>query len=286
MKIGFIGTGVMGAAMAGHLLNAGHELFIYNRTKSKADELIQNGATWCDDVQTVAKSASLIFTIIGMPSDVEAIYLNEDGLLAHAAQNSILVDMTTSSPELAARIAAEGLKSSVICLDAPVTGGDVGAKNATLTMMVGGNQEAFNQIHDVLALMATTIVYMGEAGSGQHAKMANQIAIAGAVLGMAESLAYANGANLKLEDMLNILSSGSASSWQIQNMGPRVLRQDYAPGFYMKHFIKDMTIASSEAKEMNADLVGLELVLSLYRELQEKGLENLGTQALFKHYEG
>ena len=275
----------MGAAMAKHLQLAGHELFVFTRTKSKAEALLENGAIWCETLANVAHAADVIFTIIGMPADVEAVYLGEDGLISHANKGAILVDMTTSSPELAKRIASEASKRDIICLDAPVTGGDIGAKNGTLTMMVGGSELAFSQIKDVFDLMASTVVYMGTSGSGQHAKMANQIAIAGAVLGMAESLTYAKEAQLDLESMLRILSSGSASSWQVQNMGPRVLAQDYAPGFYMKHFIKDMTIASTEAKQMKQELAGLELVLSLYKGLQEKGHEELGTQALVKHYD-
>ena len=285
MKIGFIGIGVMGTAMATHLLAAGHELFIYNRTKSKADSLIQKGAIWCEDVQTVATQSSVIFTIIGMPSDVEAVYLGEQGLIQHAKAKSILIDMTTSSPGLAKKIAEVASEKEIICLDAPVTGGDIGAKNGTLTMMVGGDKQAFDEIQNILALMATTIVYMGDAGSGQHAKMANQVAISGAVLGMAESLSYAKQANLNLESMLKILTSGSAASWQLQNMGPRVLNHDYEPGFYIKHFIKDMSIALAESKQMNTELAGLALVLSIYQELQANGDENLGTQGIFKYYE-
>ncbi len=285
MKIGFIGMGVMGAAMADHLLVAGHELFVYNRTKAKAEALIQKGATWCEDVKTVAKETSLIFTIIGMPTDVESVYLGEEGLVQHAKANSILVDMTTSSPELAKKIATAATLKNIICLDAPVTGGDIGAKNATLTMMVGGEEAAFNEIKSILDLMATTIVYMGQSGSGQHAKMANQVAISGAVLGMAESLSYAKHANLDLESMLKILTSGSAASWQLQNMGPRILNHDYDPGFYIKHFIKDMNIALDESQQMGAQLTGLALALSIYKQLQDDGHENLGTQGIFKHYD-
>ncbi len=285
MKIGFIGIGVMGEAMANHLLEAGHDLFVYNRTKSKADRLVEQGATWCESVADVAKASELIFTIIGVPADVESVYLDELGLIKQSKPGTILVDMTTSTPELAKRIDEAGKQQGVFCLDAPVTGGDVGAKNGTLTIMVGGEEEIFKKILPVLELMGKTIVYMGAAGSGQHTKMANQIAIAGAAIGMVEALAYSKGADLDLQSVLEALTSGSAASWQLSNMAPRIIREDFNPGFYIKHFIKDMRIASSEAKEMQVELPGLDLVLSLYEECEKQNLENLGTQALYKLYE-
>lgn len=285
MKIGFIGIGVMGEAMANHLLEAGHDLFVYNRTKSKADRLVEQGATWCESVADVAKASELIFTIIGVPADVESVYLDELGLIKQSKPGTILVDMTTSTPELAKRIDEAGKQQGVFCLDAPVTGGDVGAKNGTLTIMVGGEEEIFKKILPVLELMGKTIVYMGAAGSGQHTKMANQIAIAGAAIGMVEALAYSKGADLDLQSVLEALTSGSAASWQLSNMAPRIIREDFNPGFYIKHFIKDMRIASNEAKEMQVELPGLDLVLSLYEECEKQNLENLGTQALYKLYE-
>lgn len=285
MKIGFIGIGVMGEAMAHHLLEAGHDLFVYNRTKSKADRLVEQGATWCESVADVAKASELIFTIIGVPADVESVYLDELGLIKQSKPGTILVDMTTSTPELAKCIAEAGKKQGVFCLDAPVTGGDVGAKNGTLTIMVGGEEEIFKKILPILELMGKTIVYMGAAGSGQHTKMANQIAIAGAAIGMVEALAYSKGADLDLQSVLEALTSGSAASWQLSNMAPRIIREDFNPGFYIKHFIKDMRIASNEAKEMQVELPGLDLVLSLYEKCEKQNLENLGTQALYKLYE-
>ncbi len=285
MKIGFIGIGVMGEAMAQHLLQAGHDLFVYNRTKSKADRLVEKGATWCETVADVAKSTELIFTIIGVPADVESVYLDELGLVKQSKPGTILVDMTTSTPELAKRINEAGQQQGIYCLDAPVTGGDVGAKNGTLTIMVGGEEDIFKKILPVLELMGKTIVYMGTAGSGQHTKMANQIAIAGAAIGMVEALAYSKGANLDLQSVLEALTSGSAASWQLSNMAPRVIRGDFNPGFYIKHFIKDMRIASNEAQEMQVELPGLDLVLSLYEKCEKQNLENLGTQALYKLYE-
>lgn len=285
MKIGFIGIGVMGESMAGHLLKAGHDLYVYNRTKSKADRIVAEGATWCEDVKSIARQCDLIFTIIGVPADVESVYLNEDGLVNHAKKGTILVDMTTSTPDLAKRIYEAGTPKGLKCLDAPVTGGDVGAKNRTLTIMVGGDQETFNEILPILELMGKTIVYMGAAGSGQHTKMANQIAIAGAAIGMVESLAYSKGAGLDLETVLKAITSGSAASWQLSNMAPRIINDDFNPGFFIKHFIKDMRIASTESKAMDVDLPGLDLVLSLYEECQKRELENCGTQALYKLYE-
>ena len=285
MKIGFIGIGVMGESMVGHLLKAGHDLYVYNRTKSKADRIVAEGATWCEDVKSIARQCDLIFTIIGVPSDVESVYLNEDGLVNHAKKGTILVDMTTSTPDLAKRIYEAGTPKGLKCLDAPVTGGDVGAQNGTLTIMVGGDQETFNEILPILELMGKTIVYMGAAGSGQHTKMANQIAIAGAAIGMVESLAYSKGAGLDLKTVLKAITSGSAASWQLSNMAPRIINDDFNPGFFIKHFIKDMRIASTESKAMDVDLPGLDLVLSLYEECQKHELENCGTQALYKLYE-
>ncbi len=285
MKIGFIGIGVMGEAMASHLLNADYDLYVYNRTKSKANRLVSAGATWCDDVKSIAQGCDLIFTIIGVPADVESVYLGEDGLINHAKEKTILVDMTTSTPDLAKRIYEAGQAKGLRCLDAPVTGGDVGAKNGTLTVMVGGDKKTYDEILPILNLMGKTIVYMGAAGSGQHTKMANQIAIAGAVIGMVEALAYSKGAGLDLETVLQAVTSGSAASWQLSNMAPRIINDDFNPGFFIKHFIKDMRIASNESKEMNVDLPGLDLVLSLYEECQKHDLENCGTQALYKLYE-
>ena len=285
MKIGFIGIGVMGEAMASHLLNAGHHLYVYNRTKSKADSIVKAGAIWCEDVKSIATICDVIFTIIGVPKDVENVYLGEDGLINHAKENTILIDMTTSTPDLAKRIYEAGQIKGLRCLDAPVTGGDVGAKNGTLTIMVGGDEKTYKEVLPILELMGKTIVYMGVAGSGQHTKMANQIAIAGAAIGMVEALAYSKGAELDLAKMLQAITSGSASSGQLSNMAPRIIKDDFNPGFFIKHFIKDMRIASNESKEMNVNLPGLELVLSLYEECQKRDLENCGTQALYKLYE-
>jgi len=284
MKLGFIGTGVMGAAMAGHLLDSGHELFVYNRTKSKTEKLVEKGAIWCEDVKTVARKADVIFTIIGMPSDVEEVYLGENGLVDNANEGTILVDMTTSSPELAKKIYIAGKENGIYCIDAPVTGGDVGAKNATLTIFLGGDEEICSSIMDLFTILGKNIVFLGSAGNGQHGKMANQIAISGAVAGMVESLTYAKKAGIDLSKIQSSVSTGSGGSWQMSNMAPRAISGDFEPGFFIKHFIKDMKIAVQEAKHNGADLPILELVLSQYEKLENQGFENLGTQGLYKLY--
>ena len=284
MKLGFIGTGVMGASMAGHLQAAGHQLYVYNRTKEKANGLIDAGAIWCDDVKTVAIRADIIFTIIGMPTDVKNVYLAEDGLINHANPGTILVDMTTSTPELAKKIADIGSKKDIFCVDAPVTGGDVGAKNATLTIFLGGDEAICHQLMPYFEIMGKHITYLGAASSGQHGKMANQIAVAGATIGMVESLSYAKAAGIDLTKIQEAMEAGAGGSWQMSNMAPRVIAGDFDPGFYIKHFIKDMKIAANVAKENHISLAGLELVLSQYEKLQAQGLEALGTQGLYKLY--
>ena len=284
MKLGFIGTGVMGQAMAGHLQAAGNQLYVYNRTKEKAQQLINNGAIWCDDVKTIAKQTDIIFTIIGLPSDVENVYLGDDGLINSAKAGTILIDMTTSKPELAKKIYDAGIKKEIFCIDAPVTGGDVGAKNATLTIFLGGDENICDQLMPYFEIMGKHITYLGAAGSGQHGKMANQIAISGAAVGMVESLTYAKAAGIDLIKIQEAVSTGSGGSWQMTNMAPRAIAGDFEPGFYIKHFIKDMKIAVNEAKANQIELPGLELALNQYKKLQEQGLEDLGTQGLYKLY--
>ena len=284
MKLGFIGTGVMGSAMAGHLQAAGNELYVYNRTKEKAQGLVDAGAIWCDDVKTVASFADVIFTIIGMPADVESVYLGADGLVNNAKPGTILVDMTTSKPELAKKIYDAGIKKEIFCIDAPVTGGDVGAKNATLTIFLGGDEAICNKLMPYFEMMGKHITYLGAAGCGQHGKMANQIAISGAAIGMVESLTYAKAAGIDLTKIQEAVSTGSGGSWQMTNMAPRAIAGNFDPGFYIKHFIKDMKIAVDEAKATGTHLPGLELVLSQYEKLQGQGLEDLGTQGLYQLY--
>lgn len=284
MKIGFIGLGVMGQSMAGHLVDAGYEVHVYNRTKSKGDHLVNRGAVWDSSVQDLASSCDIVFTILGYPKDVEEVYLGENGLVKHAKGGSLLVDMTTSSPELAKKIGKEALNREIDVLDAPVSGGDSGAKAGTLSIMVGGEASAFERARPLFDCMGSTIVYQGVAGSGQHCKMCNQITIASTMLGVCEALAYAKTSGLNPETVLKSISTGAAGSWTLENLAPRILREDYDPGFFVKHFIKDMTIAAEEGKEMGLDLPGLRLALARYQELEKNGFGEEGTQALIRSY--
>ena len=284
-KLGFIGIGVMGKSMAGHLLDAGYELHIHTRTRSSAQELIDNGATWHDDVGGVARVAGVIFTIVGFPRDVEQVYLAQDGIVANMRDGAILVDMTTSSPALAVRIAEAASARSGRCLDAPVSGGDTGAREARLSIMVGGDKDAYDIVLPLLKIMGENIVYQGKAGSGQHCKMCNQIAIAAGMLGVCEAMAYARESGLDPETVLESISTGAAGSWSLSNLAPRMLAGNFAPGFYVKHFIKDMTIAANSARDMGMDTPGLDLAKARYEELLANGGGDLGTQGLFQLYE-
>lgn len=284
MKIGFIGTGVMGQAMAQHLLDAGHELFVFNRTKEKTDQLVTNGAIWCETPQKISQVAEIICTMVGYPQDVEEIYYGEQGIFASDLTEKLLIDFTTSTPKLAEKIAQNAKKVGAQSLDAPVSGGDLGAKNATLTIMVGGEQSAFERALPLFKQIGKTYQLHGTAGKGQHTKMANQIMIAGTMTGMTEMLVYANRANLDLEKVVETLGGGSASNWSMLNYGPRILKEDYTPGFFVKHFIKDLKIALDEAKRMKLELPATALATSLYEQLADKGFENDGTQALIKLY--
>ena len=282
--IGFIGLGVMGQSMAGHILAAGHPLHVFTRSKNKADSLIEAGATWHDDPASLAPHCDVIITIVGFPADVEAVYLGDDGLVATARAGAVLIDMTTSSPALAQRIAEAAAERDIATLDAPVSGGDVGARNAALSIMVGGPRKTFEAVKPLLELMGKTIVYQGEAGAGQHTKMSNQIAIAAGMLGVCEALAYAKKASLDPETVLSSISGGAAGSWSLSNLGPRMLAGNFDPGFFVKHFIKDMGIAAESAEAIGLDAPGLGLALTRYRELAEKGGEGMGTQGLYTLY--
>jgi 3-hydroxyisobutyrate dehydrogenase len=283
--IGFIGIGVMGKSMAGHLLSAGYPMVIYTRTKEKADELINQGADWVETTREVAERADVIFTIVGYPHDVEEVYFGESGLISNGKKGSYLIDMTTSAPTLAVRIFDEARKKGIHAIDAPVSGGDIGAKNGTLSIMVGGEKEAFEEIHPLFEILGSNIVYQGKAGSGQHTKMCNQIAIASNMIGVAEALIYAEKAGLDAETVLKSISTGAAGSWSLSNLAPRMLKGDFEPGFYIKHFIKDMKIAIDEAKNMGMDAPGLTLAESIYQQLAKKGEENSGTQAIYKYWD-
>ncbi|GGH85636.1 3-hydroxyisobutyrate dehydrogenase [Pullulanibacillus pueri] len=282
--IGFIGTGVMGQGMIRNLLKAGFPVNIYTRTKAKADALISEGAEWKDSVAEVSAASDVVITIVGYPKDVEEVYL-ENGILAHAKEGTVVIDMTTSSPSLAERIYQEAKAKGIAALDAPVSGGDTGAKNGKLSIMVGGEEAAFHQIRPVFEAMGENIVYQGGAGRGQHTKMTNQILIAGGMLGLCEAFAYADRAGLDVEQVLKSVATGAAGSFSLSNLGPRILKGDFAPGFYVKHFIKDMTIALDEAEKMGLLTPGLALAKQRYEELAEMGFENDGTQALYKLYQ-
>ena len=282
MKIGWIGTGVMGASMAGHLQKAGHELFIYNRSRQKAEGLLKKGAQCYRTPGEVAREADITFTMVGYPKDVEEVYWGEKGLLSSGGSCKILIDMTTSHPRLARHIAAEAEKIGIQSLDAPVSGGDVGARNATLAIMVGGKKETFEKVLPLFRLMGQNIALMGGPGAGQHTKMCNQILIAGTMIGVCESLLYAVMAGLDQQIVIDIIGKGAAGSWSINNLGPRIVKGDFNPGFYVEHFLKDMEIALNEAASANLSLPGLALVHQLYLALKAQGDGRCGTQALYK----
>lgn len=285
MKIGFIGLGVMGKPMATHIKNAGHELYVYTRTKKKCLDLLEKGAIWCDDVASCAKQVDVMITMIGFPKDVEDVYFGQDGIIENMKEGSIMIDMTTTSPKLSQRIYKEAKQRGLDALDAPVSGGDKGAKEATLVIMVGGDQEIFDKMKPLLLIMGTNVIYEGEAGAGQHTKMANQIAIAGALAGTVEAITYAKKAGLDVQKMLDTIADGAAGSWQLSNLGQKIINQDFNPGFFIKHFIKDMRIADEEALSRNVTLEVLEKVLSMETKMQEAGYGEEGTQGLAHYYE-
>lgn len=283
-QIAFIGTGVMGRSMAGHLIDAGHSLAVYNRTKSKAEDLLAKGAVWKDSPAAAAKGADVAIAIVGYPQDVESVFLGEEGILRGLEKGALAIDMTTSSPLLSQRIAEEGRAKGIQCLDAPVSGGDRGAKAGSLSIMVGGEEAAFEQAKPLFEAMGENIVLQGPAGAGQHTKMSNQIAIASGMIGVAEALVYAKRAGLDPKRVLQSIESGAAGSWSLSNLAPRALDGDFAPGFYVKHFIKDMKVALEAAEEMKLALPGLELARSLYERLAAEGGADEGTQALLRLY--
>ena len=285
MKIAWIGTGVMGESMASHLMDAGHELFVYNRTKSKTDNLVSRGATLLNEVKDAPKFADVVFTIVGYPKDVEEVYLGENGLITTAKKGQVFVDMTTSSPSLAEKISNEFLKVGAYALDLPVTGGDVGAKNATLSIMAGGDKKVFEEV--VLPLvekLGKNITYFGVAGKGQYTKLANQIAIATTMISVAESFKFAKEVGLDLESFFKTVSTGSGGSFSMTSYGPRILKGDFKPGFFTHHFIKDMKLALEECEKMNINLPGLETAYKIYNELEEEVRNTNGTQAISKWY--
>ena len=284
-KIGFIGTGVMGNPMASHILKEGYELYVYNRTSAKTQSLVASGAHACDSPGSVAEMCDIIFAIVGFPKDVENVFLGSNGIVEKAKPGSVIVDMTTSTPDLAKKIASVAIKKGLHSLDAPVSGGDVGAKSGMLSNMVGGKKEIFNRVVPLFELMGSNVVYQGSAGSGQHTKMANQIGIASSMLAMCESLTYAKAAGLDQKTVLKSISSGAAGSWSLTNLAPRILRDDYEPGFFVRHFIKDMQIAIDSSEAMGIPIPGLKVAKAKFDQIADQGLDNKGTQAVIKAYE-
>ena len=282
--IGFIGTGIMGKSMAGHLLKAGHPLLVYTRSANKANELLDQGAKWCSSPAELAKQAQVIITMIGYPKDVEEVYLGENGILKHAASGTIVIDMTTSSPELAARIALEAKKYQIGALDAPVTGGDIGARDAKLSILVGGDAATYESALPILQLMGINIGLLGPAGSGQHGKMCNQIVTASTMMGVCEGLLYAQTAGLDANQVLKVMSSGAASGVQLNTQCPKMVKGDFAPGFMAEHFLKDLSIAIGECERMKLHMPGLIQAKKLYTILLEQGMGREGFHALFKLY--
>jgi 3-hydroxyisobutyrate dehydrogenase len=283
-RIAFIGTGVMGASIIKHLLENGHEVSVYTRTKEKAEPLMALGATWASSPAEAFKNKEIAFTMVGYPADVEEVYFGDNGLFQTAESGNTVIDMTTSEPTLAKKISDHAQRLGVEALDAPVSGGDIGAQNGTLSIMVGGSRATFNKVLPVMNHFGENIVYQGEAGAGQHAKMCNQIVIASGMIGVCESLAYGLKAGLDLSTVLQSISSGAAGSWSLSNLAPRMIKNDYAPGFYIKHFVKDMKIALDESTKMGITLPGLALAYEMYEKLIEEGYGENGTQALLKAY--
>lgn len=279
--VGFIGLGVMGQGMVRNLLKAGFAVKGYNRTKEKGLPLEQDGAMIVDTIKEAVTGADVVISIVGYPEDVEQIYFSEDGILANAAPGTIVIDMTTSSPALAVKIAEQAQANGLVSLDAPVTGGDLGAKNGTLAILVGGQEQAFADVKPLFEAMGRSISLFGGPGKGQSAKLANQIAIAGSMIGTAEMLLFVTRSGIDPTQFVETIKSGSAGSWSLENLIPRVIAENYSPGFFVKHFIKDMRLALERADEMGISTPGLALVKSLYDELAAMGHGESGTQALY-----
>lgn len=284
-KIGFIGVGIMGKSMVRNLMKAGYELHIYGRTKSKVEDVIGEGAVFFESIADCVKGCEAVITIVGFPQDVEEVYFDSGNILDSAERGAYLIDMTTTSPQIAEKLYAEGMKRGFHVLDAPVTGGDVGAREGTLSILVGGEKEDYEKCRELFEAMGTNINYEGEAGCGQHCKLANQIMIAGALSGVCEALTYAKEKGLDLNVFAKSVATGAAGSRQFDLFGPKIMEGDYAPGFFMKHFIKDMKLALIEANRSGLNLEVLSQVLANYEELEAEGYGDLGTQALIKYYE-
>jgi 3-hydroxyisobutyrate dehydrogenase len=279
-RVGWIGTGVMGHSMCRHLMAKGYAATVSNRTRARAQPLLDAGAAWADTPRTVAERSDVVFAIVGFPKDVREVFLGKDGALAGSREGTVLVDMTTSEPSLAREIYEAAKAKGMSSLDAPVSGGDVGARNAALSIMVGGDAAALEAVRPLLECMGKTIVHQGPAGAGQHTKLVNQILIAGNMVGVCEALLYGYKAGLDLNTVLQSVGGGAAGSWSLSNLGPRILRRDFEPGFFVEHFLKDMGIALGEARRMGLSLPGLALANQLYLAVQAQGYGRKGTQAL------
>ncbi len=281
-KIGWIGTGVTGKPLVAFLIKAGHDVTVYNRTKEKCDDLIEIGANWCSTPEEVAKNNQIIFTMLGFPNDVEEVYFGEHGLLQGVTPGSILIDMTTSDPKLAQRIYRAAKRKGASAIDAPIEGDDLAARNKTLTFLVGGKEDVFEEIHPLLSQMGSSVHYMGPTGSGQATKLCNQILIANTMIGVVESLEFACKHGLNLEKVIDAIGKGTAASWSINNLGRRMAAKKYTTGFFIKHFVKDMGIALEAAKRRHLALPGLSLVHQFYLIAMNEGLENAGYQAIYQ----
>jgi len=282
--IGWIGAGVMGASMARHLMKAGHPLIIHTRTRARAESLLADGARWAESARDVAEEAEIVCSMVGYPEDVEAAHLGPHGTLAAKRAPALLIDFTTSSPALARRIAERAAAAGTLAIDAPVSGGDIGARNATLSIVCGGTDAAFQAAQPLLSLVGKTIVLQGPPGAGQHTKMVNQLLIAGTMLGMAEALSYAKRAGLDPETVLQSVGGGAAASWSLTNLAPRILKSDFAPGFFIEHFLKDLRIALDEARALGLDLPCATAAERTYAALAEAGYARSGTQAIVHAY--
>jgi 3-hydroxyisobutyrate dehydrogenase len=280
-----IGTGVMGKSMCSHLIDAGYRVNVHNRTKDAAAALIEKGAAWCATSREVAEGTDIVFSIVGYPEDVREVLLGETGVLSQSPQCSVIVDMTTSEPRLAQEIYEKAEEKGVSSLDAPVSGGDIGAREGKLAIMVGGDKEAYGTVVPLFEILGQNIAYMGGPGAGQHTKMSNQILIASTMIGVVEALLYACKAGLDINEVIDVIGKGAASSWSINNLGRRIAGDDFDPGFFIKHFVKDMGIALEEAKCMKLALPGLALAHQFYVAAMSLGYENLGTQGLYKVFD-
>lgn len=279
-RIGWIGLGVMGASMCGHLVDAGYRTTVYSRTRSKAEPLLARGATWVDTPRAVGEASDIVFSIVGFPRDVREVLLGDAGALGGMARGGVVVDMTTSEPTLAVEIAEAANAHGVHAIDAPVSGGDIGAREARLSIMVGGDPEAVRAVQPCFEAMGKTIIHQGPPGAGQHTKMVNQILVAAGMVGICEALLYGYRAGLDLPTVLQSVASGAAASWALSNLGPKIIEGDFAPGFYVEHFVKDLRIALAEADRLKIALPGLALARQLYVALEAQGHGRNGTQAL------